>query len=67
VVERFYQKSAGTRRRVEHRFAKPRVSHSDHEAHDRAGRVELAGVPRRVAHLAKHAFVEGTERVQLVA
>ena len=39
----------------------------DHEAHDGARRVELAGIARRIAHLAEHGFVERAERVQLVA
>jgi hypothetical protein len=38
-----------------------------HEAHHRARRVELAGVARRVAHLAQHRLVQVREGVDLFA
>ena len=40
---------------------------SDHEPHHRPRRVELAGVPGRVAHLPQHRLVQRAQRVQLVA
>ena len=39
----------------------------DHEAHDRARRIELAGIAGRVTHLAQHGLIERAKRVQLVA
>ena len=66
VVERLDQKAARAAGRVEHGLAEARIGDLDHEAHDGARRVELAGIAGRVAHLAQHGFVERAERVQLV-
>ena len=66
VVEGLDQKAARAAGRVEHGFAEARIRDRDHEAHDGARRVKLAGIARRVAHLAQHGFVERAERVQLV-
>jgi hypothetical protein len=66
MIERLDEKAARAARRVEHHFAQARVSNGDHEAHHRARRVELAGIARRIAHLAQHRFVERAERVQLI-
>jgi hypothetical protein len=38
-----------------------------YEAHDGAQSVKLAGIARRIAHLAEHGFVERAEGMQLVA
>ena len=40
-----------------------RVRHLDHEAHNRSGRIELARIPRGVAHLAQQRLVEAAEGV----
>ena len=66
-VERFDQEAAGAAGRIEHGFAELGIGDRDHEAHDGARRIELAGIARGVAHLAEHGFVESAERVQLVA
>ena len=65
--ERFDQKTARAARRVENRFAELGIGDLDHESHDRPRRVELAGIARRIAHLAQHRFVERAECVQLLA
>ena len=44
-----------------------KVGDGDQEPHDGARRVKLAGIARRIAHLAQHGFVERAQRVQLVA
>ena len=67
MVERLDQKAARAAGRVEQRFAEARIRHRDHESHDGARRVKLAGIARRIAHLAQHGFVERAQRVQLVA
>ena len=67
MIEGLDQEAAGAAGRVEDGFAEARVGDLDHEAHDGARRVELAGIAGRIAHLAQHGFVERAERVQLVA
>ena len=67
VLERLDQEAAGAAGRVEDGFAELRVGDLDHEPHDGARRVELAGVAGRVAHLPEHRLVEMAERVDLVA
>ena len=67
VIERLDQEAARAAGRVEHRFAKARIGDRDHEPHDGARRVKLAGIARRIAHLAQHGFVKRAQRVQLVA
>ena len=67
VLERLDEKAAGAAGRVEDVFAELRVDDLDHEAHDGARRVELAGVAGRVAHLLEHRLVEVAERVDLLA
>ena len=67
MVERLDQKAARAAGRVEHGLAEARVRDGDHEPHDGARGVKLAGIARRIAHLAQHGFVERAERVQLVA
>jgi hypothetical protein len=59
------RKAAGAAGGVEDDFAKLRVGDGDHELDDGAGRVELAGVTGRVAHLAEHGLVEAAEGVHL--
>ena len=66
VVVRLDEKAAGAAGGVEHGFAQRGSVTVDHEAHDRARRIELAGVAGCVAHLAQHRFVKRAERVQLV-
>jgi len=67
MVECLDQESAGAGGRVQHGLAEARVGHRHHEAHHGTRRVELAGVPRRVPHLAQEGLVEGAEGVQLLA
>ena len=67
MIVGFDDESAGATGGVEHGFAKARVGDDNHEADDGTRRVELAGVARRIAHLAEHGFVERAQRVQLVA
>ena len=67
MVVRLDQEAAGAAGGVEHGLAQARIGHGDHEAHDGARGVELAGIARRIAHLAQHGFVERAEGVQLVA
>jgi hypothetical protein len=67
VVVGFHQKAAGAAGRVEHGFAQARVADLHHEAHHRARGVELAGIARRVAHLAQHRFVQVREGVDFFA
>jgi len=67
VVERFDQKGRRCRRRVEHSLAQARIVTADHETHDGARGVELAGIARGIAHLAEHGSLERAQRVQLVA
>jgi hypothetical protein len=67
VLERLDQEAARACRRVKHGFAETRIERLDHEADDGAGRVEFAGIARRVAHFPQHRFVQRAERVQFVA
>jgi hypothetical protein len=67
MIIRLDQEAARAAGGVEHRFAQARISHGDHEPHDRPRGIELARIARRVAHLAEHGFVERAQGVQLVA
>jgi hypothetical protein len=60
VLERFDEKPAGAASQVEDHFAELRIDDFDHEANDRARRVELAG---GVTHLFEHRFVKMAEGV----
>jgi len=51
VLKSLHQKPARACGRVEDRLAKLGVDHFDDEPHQGTRRVELAGVPGRVAHL----------------
>ena len=67
MLERLDEKAAGAAGRIKDHFAELRIDHFDHETHDRARGVELAGVAGGVAHLLEHRFVEMAEGVDLVA
>jgi hypothetical protein len=67
VFERLDNHTAGATRRIEHRLTEARINDLHHEANDRARRVYLAGIARRIAHLAEHGFVERAKRVKLAA
>ena len=67
VVVRLDEEAAGATRGVEHGLAELRIGDIDHELHDRTRGVELAGIARRVAHLAEHVFVKAAKSVHLFA
>ena len=67
MIVGFHQEAARARCRVQDGLAEARIRDRDHEPHDGARGVKLAGIARRIAHLAQHGFVERAQRVQLVA
>lgn len=60
------EEAAGAGGGIEHRLAKARIAHGDHQPDDGARGIEFAGVARGIAHLAEHGLVERAEGVQLI-
>lgn len=67
MIECLDEETAGAAGRIKDRFSEARISDCDHEAHDRTRGVELAGIPRRIAHFPQHGFVERAEGMELFA
>ena len=66
MLECLNQKSAGAGSRVENRLTELRINGGDDELHDRARRVEFAGIAGCIPHFAEHRFVHVPQRVDLI-